>query len=60
MKGNISGLELPININKSERNILLSYLWKIQVNRKFILQLYSQVEEEINKLRDEIEKELKR
>ncbi len=60
LKGNISGLEMPLNINKTERNILLSYLWKIQVNRKFILQYYSQVDEKINTLREEIEKELKR
>lgn len=60
LKGDISGLELPLGINKSERNILLSYLWKIQINRKFILQSYADVEGKIYKLSKEIEKELKR
>jgi len=57
--GDISGLELPLDINKSERNILLSYLWKIKINRKFVLSSYADVEGKINKLRKEIEKELK-
>lgn len=60
LNGNISGIDLPINLNKSERNILLSYLWKIRINRKFILQSYGDVEDKINKLSIEIEKELKR
>ena len=60
LKGNIIGIDLPIDITKSERNILLSYLWKIQVNRKFILQHYGEVEEKIDKLSVEIKKELKR
>lgn len=58
-KGDIIGLELPLDINKSEKNILLSYLWKIQMNRKFILKSYADVEEKIKKLSKEIEKELK-
>jgi hypothetical protein len=58
LKGNISGLESPLAISKSERNILLSYLWKIQVNRAFILRYYAEVEVEINELSQEIEKEL--
>ena len=58
LKGDISGLELPLDINKSERNILMSYLWKIQVNRKFILRSYTDVQGKITKLNTEIQKEL--
>lgn len=60
LKGEVSGIELPFNLNKSERNILLSYLWKIQNNREFILKAYSEVENKINHLSIEIEKELER
>ncbi len=60
LRGEISGIELPLNLDKSERNILLSYLWKIQRNRKFILEYYSEVEKKINQLSIEIEKELER
>lgn len=56
--GNINGLELPIKLSKSDRNILLSYLWKIQFNREFILKYYTLVEEKIKLLKKEIEKEL--
>ena len=57
-KGDISGLKLPIKINKSDKNLLLSYLWKIQLNRRFALRYYSEVEGKISALRKEIEEEL--
>ena len=60
LNGDISGIELPIDMNKSEKNILLSYLWKIEKNRHFILQYYDDVEGKINNLIIKIEKELNR
>jgi len=57
-KGEISGIELPISITESERKILLSYLWKIQVNRKSILESYNQTKENISELTKKIESEL--
>ena len=59
IKGNIIGMELPLQITKSEKHILLSYLWKMRVNRKFILEYYDEVQEKIEQLRLAIEKELK-
>lgn len=58
LKGNISGIELPIKLAESERKILLSYLWKIQTNREFILQSYNNTEENIIGLTKMIEEEL--
>lgn len=58
-KGDIIGMDLPLHITKSERHILLSYLWKIETNRTFILQSYHEVQEKINKLSLEIKNELK-
>ncbi|MFT5166045.1 MAG: hypothetical protein ACI8P3_001276 [Saprospiraceae bacterium] len=59
-KGDIVGIKLPLKIREAEKNILLSYLWKIQVNRNFILRFYSQSEEKLIQLRKKIEKNLKR
>ncbi len=58
--GNISGMALPLGISESDKKILLSYLWKIEFNRKFILGFYGQIEEKIKKLQKEITEELKR
>lgn len=54
----ITGIELPLNIGQKEEKLLLTYLWKIQSNRNFILQYYSEVEEKIELLRTEIRKEI--
>jgi hypothetical protein len=58
--GNITGIDLPLRIQENKRNKLLLYLWKIQSNRVFILQYYSQTEKTINKLRENINNEIKR
>ena len=60
LNADINGIDLPMNLNKSEKNILLSYLWKIRVNRNFVLNSYSEVEKKIKNLSKEIEKELQR
>jgi len=57
-RGTITGIDIPLIINDDEKNILLSYLWKIGLNRYFILRFYTQIEEKIVKLREEIEQEL--
>lgn len=57
--GKISGIELPINMTNSERRILLSYLWKIEVNRKFIYSLMTRFKKRYTNLGIEIDKELK-
>ncbi|KAA3624205.1 MAG: hypothetical protein DWQ02_23370 [Bacteroidetes bacterium] len=57
--GNITGIKLPLNISEAEKNILMSYLWKIQMNRHFILGYYTQTEEKLIQLREKIEKEIK-
>jgi len=58
--GNIIGIELPINLTEPERKTLLSYLWKIERNREFILKSYAETEENITELTKWIERELKR
>lgn len=55
----ITGFTVPLKLEESKEKIILTYLWKIQANRNFILQYYSEVEGKIEKLSKEIENELK-
>jgi hypothetical protein len=59
LKGDINGIELPLKLTEPERKILLSYLWKIQINREFILKSYTNTKENITDLTKRIEEELK-
>lgn len=56
--GNIIDLKLPIELTEPKKKILLSYLWKIQVNRRFVIHYYDGVKLKINELQQEIEAEL--
>ena len=57
-KGEIIGLKSPINLKPDEKNILLSYLWKIEKNRHFIMSFYNHMEDKINDLTQRIEDEI--
>ena len=54
------GLRLPLDLNQSDRNILMSYLWKIEVNRNFILLRYEDVDQTIYQLINSIKKEIRK
>ncbi|MFZ1704677.1 MAG: hypothetical protein WAT79_10050 [Saprospiraceae bacterium] len=56
--GNIKNLHLPISLAEKEKNLLLSYLWKIQMNRKFVMYFYDEVKGKINELQEAIKMEL--
>lgn len=58
-KGAIIDIERPINLKKEDKNLLLSYLIKIEFNRKYVLHFYNQLEEKVKKLKARIAKELK-
>jgi len=57
-KGIITTLELPITISTIDKNTFLSYLWKIEMNRNFILHFYTEMVKKTNKLLLNINKEL--
>ena len=57
-KGDMVDMKLPLRLSASDRNIMLSYLWKIQNNREFMLGIYRDVEIKIQGLIKEIEREL--
>ncbi|MCX2743363.1 hypothetical protein OO013_05770 [Mangrovivirga sp. M17] len=57
-KGNIIDINLPLDISESDKKILLINLWKIYVNRTFILKMYGEVEKNIESLKKKIRTEL--
>lgn len=56
--GNILGIISPIKIDQDERKILLTYLWKIQINRRFIKKYYAEMEEKIKRIDQKIKAEI--
>jgi len=52
----IIGINTPLNITEIEEKELLSYLWKIQQNRRFILFYYPVIMNKIEKVINDIKK----
>ena len=59
-KGNIATINTPLKLSHREKNTFLTYLWKIQANRSFILRYYAEMKGKITTLDQQIEEELKR
>jgi hypothetical protein len=57
-EGNLMGVRSPIQLSERDRNAILSYLFKIEINRRHILSYYPNVQENIKKLREAIEEYL--
>ena len=55
---NIAGIDLPLKLNSEKKKILLIYLWKIQVNRSFIMSYYADIESKIKKIQKNISEEM--
>lgn len=49
-KGNMAKIDLPLKLSEEEKKLFLTYLWKIQVNRQFILGFYLDVENKVEQL----------
>lgn len=58
--GSIKSITTPLALNIEKKNTVLSILWKIEANRKFILPYYSKIEKKVNRLIENIDKELDR
>lgn len=52
--GNVTGINLPLQITEEKKKILLLYMWKIKTNRNFILNYYKDIESRITKLQKKI------
>ena len=51
------GIETPLRITADEERLLLSYLWKIKVNRDFVLGYYADMRNRVQKVRGDIGRE---
>ncbi|SFC30650.1 hypothetical protein SAMN05421780_104190 [Flexibacter flexilis DSM 6793] len=58
--GKITGINKPLKLSESDKKILITNLWMMNANRKFMLSGYTEVKEKIVKLQKRIDKELKR
>ena len=47
-----------MRLSEEKRKLMLSYLWKIQANRGFILNLYQTAEQHLDELVEMIELEI--
>lgn len=59
-KGNLINLKTPVKLNTKEKNILMSYFMKIEINRKMVLMFYEKTEKKIKNLEVHIEKNIER
>lgn len=55
---NIAGLRTPIQLPEDEKKILLAYLWKIGLNRNFILRYYREVQNKVEETKRAIKEEI--
>lgn len=51
------GIDTPLRITADEERLLLSYLWKIKVNRDFVLGYYAEMRNRVQKVRADIGRE---
>lgn len=58
--GNPDELVLPLELSEAEKRKMRSLLWRIRINRAFILNYYSEVEKHIAHLQKKIDEELQR
>ncbi len=58
-KQRITGVSSPVNFEENQKKKVLLYLWKIEVNRNFILQYYSEIEKKIDQVHENILNEIK-
>lgn len=56
--GNLKNIRYPVNLSETEKNLLLTDLWKMRGNRTFIIQYYHEVEAKVKSLQEAINKEL--
>lgn len=57
-QGSIAGIKTPLAIRPNDKKILLTYLWKIRINRQFILSYYATMEDKIQDIRSRIDVEI--
>lgn len=49
-KNNIVGIDNNVNIEEDQKRVFLTYLWKIEFNRKFLISYYTDTKNKITKI----------
>jgi len=57
-KLNPAGLRRPVKLPEDQKKILLAYLWKIKINRNFILKFYQEVKTKVEETKRAIKEEV--
>lgn len=55
--GSMVKIDQPLALSDSEKKVLLTYLWKIERNRDFILMFYADIENKVNDVLNKMEAE---
>ncbi len=58
-KGNIIGIQSSKNISKNHKKELLSYFWRMEINKKFKVVRYNGIIEKLKELERNLEEEIK-
>ena len=54
-QGNFKGFQQPLTIPEAQQKKLLSYLWRLETNKRYKLARYSLIEEKMIQLKSHIE-----
>lgn len=57
--GELVGIDTPVRLSDKDRKLLLSYLWKIKMNRGFIMDYYKHTRDQIVALENKIKTSLR-
>ena len=57
--GNLTQITEPKRLNKTQQKEILSYLWRLENNRKYKLEKYKSIIQVMEKVKSNIENEIK-
>lgn len=57
-EGKISKMEWPLNIPDENKKLLLTYISKIERNREYIIEFYTEIETKVSKVHKDIDSEI--
>lgn len=56
--GAITGLEKPLDLSNKDQKELLSYIWKIEKNRRFVMLMYQETINRVNAVLERIDRQV--
>lgn len=59
-KGNVIGIQPSTNISENDKKALLSYFWRMEINKKFKMMRYNEIIKKLKELQKNIDEEIKK